>query len=135
MSASSIQFTFFLTIPTPQRIQRVMLAAPRAEPIGEPEKVLFIDLIEDLHHCLLDDLVLQGRNAQGTLSTVGFRYVGSLGRLRLIRSAMDSAMQVCQLLIQIRLVLFPCHAVYSRRSIPLQSLVAVPQQINRDVVK
>ena len=30
-----------------QRIQRVMLAAPRSKPVGETEKVLFVNLIED----------------------------------------------------------------------------------------
>jgi len=40
-----------------------MLAAPRAEAIRESEKVLFIDLIEDGGHGILDKLVFQGRNS------------------------------------------------------------------------
>src|SRR6202022_3385714 len=40
-----------------QRIQRVMLAAPRAKAIRESEKVLFIDLIEDRGHGVLDKLI------------------------------------------------------------------------------
>jgi hypothetical protein len=43
----------------PERIQRIMLASPRSEPIREPQKVLFVNLIEDRHHCVLDDLILQ----------------------------------------------------------------------------
>ena len=103
--------------PHPQRIQRIVLAAPGPEPIGEPQKVLFVNLVEDRHYGLLNDLILQGCDAQGTLPSIGFRNVGSLGRLRSIRPPMDSAMQVRQLLIQARLVLLPRHAIDSGRSI------------------
>src|SRR4029077_2904994 len=41
-----------------QRIQRVMLAAPRAKAIRESQKSLFINLIEDGGHGVLDDFVL-----------------------------------------------------------------------------
>src|SRR5215831_3732192 len=54
------------------------------------------------------------------------RDVGSLGRPRSIRSPMDLAMKVCQLLIQARLVLFPRHAIDAGRGFPLQGVVAVP---------
>src|SRR5207244_11441056 len=46
-----------------QRIQRVMLAAPRAETVREAEKVFLVNLVEDGGHGLLDNLVLQGRNS------------------------------------------------------------------------
>src|SRR6266852_7277319 len=134
-TASSIQFTFFRIQPHPQRVQSIVLAAPRPEPIGEAQKVLFVNLIEDRHYGLLDDLVLQSCNTQGTLPSISFRNVGSLGRLRSIRPLMDSAMQVYQLLIQVRLVLLPRHAIYSGRSVPLQRVEAAPQQLGRDVVE
>src|SRR5437867_1941107 len=98
----------------PERIQCIVLASPRPESIGEPQEVLFINLVEDRHYGLLNDLILQGCDAQGALSSIGFRDVGSLGRLRTIRSSMDSAMQICQFLIQARLVLLPRHAIDSR---------------------
>jgi hypothetical protein len=103
-----------------------MLASPRSEPIREPQKVLLVYLVEDHRYGLLDDFVLQSSDAQRSLPSIGFRYVGSLGRLRSIRPSMDSVMQVCQLLIQARFVLFPRHAVDSRRSVSLQGVEAVP---------
>src|ERR1039458_700053 len=121
--------------PHPERVQSVMLAAPGPEPIGEPQKILFVNLVEDRHYGLLDDLILQGCDAQGALPSIGFRDVGSLGRLRSVRPLMDSAMQVYQLLIQVRLVLFPRYPIHSGRSIPLQSEVTVPQQTDRDMVE
>ena len=48
-----------------QRIQRVMLAAPRAETIREAEKVLFGNLVEDGNHGLLDDLDFQAVTPNG----------------------------------------------------------------------
>src|SRR6267378_3756370 len=74
----------------PERIQRLMLASPRTEPVREPQEVLFIDLVEDRNHCVLDDLVLQGCDAQGSSSSIRFGDVGSLGRLRSIRSLVYS---------------------------------------------
>src|SRR5437773_7343162 len=41
--------------PDPQRVQRLMLAAPRAEPIRETQKVLLINTVEDRHDGLLND--------------------------------------------------------------------------------
>jgi site-specific DNA recombinase len=56
-----------------QRIQRLMLAAPRTEPIGESQKVFLVNLIEDGRHGQLDKFVLQGRYAQRSLPPVRFR--------------------------------------------------------------
>ena len=60
-----------------KRIQRLMRAAARAEPVGEASKVDLVNLVEDRHHGLLDDFVLQRRNAQRALPPVGFRYIDS----------------------------------------------------------
>ena len=70
----------------PERIQRIVRASPRSEPIREPKKILFVNLIEDCHHCVLDDLVLQRSDPQRTLSSIRLGNVGSLRRLRSIRA-------------------------------------------------
>ena len=49
----------------PERIQRIVLASPRSEPIGEPQKVLFVNLVEDSHYGLLDQLILQAAMPRG----------------------------------------------------------------------
>jgi len=46
-----------------QRIQRIVLAAPWAEAIGEAQKVFLLDLVEDGGHSLLDNLVFQCRDS------------------------------------------------------------------------
>ena len=52
-----------------QRIQRLMLAAPRAKPVGEAEKVFLVDLVEDGNHGLLDQFVFYSRDGQRELHT------------------------------------------------------------------
>jgi len=47
------------------------VAAPaRAKPVAEPEEVLLVDLLQDDPYGLLDDLVLQRRNADRPLPAV-----------------------------------------------------------------
>src|SRR5262249_4366669 len=112
-----------------------MLAAPGTETIGEPQEVLFVNLVENCHYGLLNDLILQGCDAQWALSSIGFWDVSSLGRLRPIRPPMDSAVKVYQLRIQVRLVLLPRQTIDSGRGFSLQGVVAIPQQIDGDVVE
>ncbi len=121
--------------PDIQRIQRIMLAAPRPEPIGEAQKVLFPYLVENRPHRVLDDLVLQRRDPQWSLPPIGFRDPDSPRRLRSIRPAMDSTVQVRQPDLQIRSIFFPGHAVHSRRRLLLQAVVASPEQIDRHMVQ
>ena len=59
----------------PERVQRIMLAASWAEAVREAEEVLLVDVIQDRHHGLLDDLVFERRDAQRTHAPVGLGYV------------------------------------------------------------
>src|SRR3974390_406342 len=90
-----------------QRIQRVMLAAPRAETIREAEKVLFVNLVEDGVHGVLDEFIFQGRDSQWTLPSIFFLYVHSSRRQRSIRSAMNPAMEIDQTIFHSGLILLP----------------------------
>src|SRR5215475_6170271 len=72
-----------------QRIQRIMLAAPRAETIGESEKILFVNLVEDGGHGILDDLVFQCGNPKWTLPSIFFLDVHPSRWQRSVRSTMD----------------------------------------------
>ena len=71
-----------------------MRAAPWSEPVGESQKVLFIDLVEDRHHGLLNNLVLQRRDPQRPLPPVGFRNVDSPRRLCPVCAPVDPAVQI-----------------------------------------
>ncbi len=77
-----------------QRIQRLMRAATGPEPIRKSFEVHLINLIEDGHHRLLNNLVLQRRDAQRTLPPVGLRYIDSPRGLCPIRSPVHPAVQI-----------------------------------------
>src|ERR1019366_4542934 len=77
-----------------QRIQRLMRAAPRPEPVRKASKVHLINFIENGHHGLLDELVLQRRDAQRTLSSIGLRYIDSSRGLRSVRTTVNPAVQI-----------------------------------------
>src|SRR5215470_15075198 len=94
-----------------QRIQRVMLAASRAETIGESQKILLINLVEDGDHGLLDDFVFQGRDPQWTLPPIFFLYVHSSRRLRSVRSAMNPTMEIDESIFQAGFILLPPYSV------------------------
>src|ERR1017187_7158194 len=75
-----------------QRVQRLMRVATWPKPIGKAPKVHLVYLIEDRYHRLLNDLVLQSGDTQGTLSPVEFQYVSSSRRLCPVRSTVHPAM-------------------------------------------
>ena len=56
-----------------QRIERLVSMPSRAETVAESPKVHLVYFIQDGHHSLLDDLILQRRNADRPLSAVRFR--------------------------------------------------------------
>src|ERR1700681_1638978 len=60
-----------------QRVQRLVRAATGTEPVRESLEVHLVDLVENGHHGLLDDLVFQRRDAQRALSPIRLRYVDS----------------------------------------------------------
>src|ERR1700733_7872339 len=80
--------------PDVQRIQRLMLAAPWPKTIRETPKILFINLIEDRDHGLLDNFVLQCRDPKWPLPAIRFRNVYPSRRLRSISAAVHPAVQI-----------------------------------------
>ena len=64
-----------------QRVQRLMRAATGPEPVRKAFEVDLVDLVENRHHSLLNDFVLQCCDAQRTLPPVGLRYIDSLLRV------------------------------------------------------
>ena len=121
--------------PYPQRVQCILRSAPRAESVAEAQKVLFPYLVENLPHRVLDDFVFQRRDPQRSLPSVGFRYPDSSRRLRSIRPAMDAALKVRQPSLQTFSIFLPRHAIHSGRCLSFQTVVALPQQLDRHMVQ
>src|ERR1700722_5531451 len=91
-----------------------MRAAPRPKPVGESFEVYLVNRVEDGHHCLLNDLVLQTGDAQRPLPALGLRFIDSPRGLGPVRSAVHPAVQIDQPTLQPGLILPPRHAIHSR---------------------
>ncbi len=119
-----------------QRIQRLMRTASWPKSIRKAPKIHLVDLVEDRHDCLLHDLVFQRRDAQRPLFlAVGFRYVHSSRWLRPVRSTVYPAMEIFQPIFQTVFVLLPPHTVHSRRGVPLQRVIALPEHLDAQMVE
>jgi hypothetical protein len=71
-----------------------MLAASWSEAIRESPKVLFINMIEDRDHGMLDDFVLQRRDSQWPLPPIGLRNIHSPGWLRSVSAAVNPTVKI-----------------------------------------
>src|SRR5713226_8221060 len=121
--------------PYRQRVQRIVLAAPRPESVGKAQKVLFPDLVENRPYRVLYDFVFQCRDPQWSLPSIGLRDPDSPRRLRSIGSTMDSSVKVLQPLLQAFSIFLPRHPVRPRRRLPWQAVVALPEQIHGPLVQ
>ena len=115
--------------------QRLMRPAPRPKPVRESQEILLVNLFEDPCHRLLDNLILQCSDAQRTLPPVGLQDVDSSRGLSPIRASMDTTVKIGQPILQVLLVLPPCHPVHSRRCLPLKGIEALSKKRYRDMVR
>ena len=99
------------------------------------EKVLFVNLVEDSDHSVLDDLIFQGCYPKWTLPSILFLDIHPSRRQRSVRSSMHPAMKINQSILNSGLVLVPCDPVYARCGFPLQRVKAFPQQIDSQMVE
>src|SRR5437763_13707982 len=72
-----------------ERVQRLMLASPRSEPVRKTEKIRFVDGVQHLDRGTLDDLVFQRRHSERSLPPVGARYIHPTHRLPSVRSPLQ----------------------------------------------
>src|SRR5260370_21286009 len=118
-----------------QRVQRLVRAASGAEPVRKALEVDLVNLVEDRHHGLLNNFVLQRRDAQRTLPPVGPRYKDSSRRFCPIPSTVHPAVQIDKSILKPGFILLPRYAVYSGRSFTLKRVEAVAEQFNVEMVE
>jgi len=112
-----------------------MRAATRPEAVREAQEVDLVDLVEHRHHGLLDDLVLQGRDAQRSHPPVGLRDEDTPGRQRPIGSRVDPPVQVHETIFEVGFVPLPRHPVDTRSRPALEREETLEQQRDGDVVQ
>src|SRR5262249_2159788 len=79
-----------------ERIQRIMLSAPRPEAIAEPKEIFLKNAVQHLGGRPLDHFVFQGGHRKWALSSVGLWYVRSARRQRPVCSPMDPRSQISE---------------------------------------
>jgi hypothetical protein len=85
-------------------------------------------LVENSPHRVLNDFVLQRRDAQW-LPAIGFLYVDSSRWLRLICPLVYPVVKIDRPLFQTLSILCPRHPVHPGRSFLLKPKITVPQQV------
>ena len=98
-------------------------------------EVHLINLIEDGHHAMLNNLVLQGRDAFWTLPSINLPYIDSPRGLGPVRSTVHPTVKINESIFQSGLILFPRHAIHSWRSLPPQGVKTVPKQFHGQMVE
>src|SRR3989449_2251603 len=114
--------------PRVERVQRVVLAAPRPEPVREAEEIGLVDGVQHLDRCALDNLVLQRRDPKRPLPPVGLGDVHPADRLRPVRPAFQPVGEVLEVLLQCLAVVPPRLAVHARSSFLLETEVGRPKR-------
>jgi len=121
--------------PERKRIQRVMRAAPRPKPIGEPDEVLLVDRVQHLDERPLEDLVLKRSDTERPQPPVRLRDEHSPRRLRPVAPAMNPGMQIPKLRFEIVPVVLPRDAVHPRRGRGLQRPIGRSQAVDVNVMQ
>jgi len=103
-----------------------MLVPAWTEPVGEAQEVFFVDMVKDRHHGLLDNLVLQCRDAQRPEFAIRLGNVGPPGWLRPVGPSMDLSVKVTQPRFQVDFVLLPSDPVDAGGCLPLEGKEAIP---------
>src|SRR4030042_723648 len=119
--------------PDPDRVQRLMRAALRPEPVAGTVKVLLVDLVQHPYRPLLDDLILQRGDPDWPLTTLRFGLPYPLRRLCPISAPLHPVMEIRYPALPSLTVLLPCHVVYSGCSVALKRFVCLPKPLRRDM--
>ena len=113
-----------------ESVQRIMLATPRSESVGEPEEIFLVDCFENRRDRLLDDFVLQAQNAQRSFRAISLRNVSSSGWMRSVTATVHLVVQFLQLFFEVLSIGLPRHAVDTRRGVPFKRMVTPLQEID-----
>src|SRR5256886_1130901 len=106
-----------------ERIQRLMLASPRSEPVRKAEKIRLVDGVQHLDRRTLDDLVFQRRYSERSLPPVGPWYIHPTHRLGSVRPAFQPFGEILEVLLQFLAVVPPRLPVHARCGFLLQTEV------------
>jgi hypothetical protein len=112
-----------------------MRAAPRPEPVREPEEVLLVDGVQHLDQRPLKDLVLQRGDSERPQPPVRFRDEHPPSRLCPVCPPVDPGVQIAKVRFEIWPVIPPRHPVDPRSSARADRPIRLPQTVDGHVMK
>src|ERR1700716_1301489 len=121
--------------PDAERIQRIVRATPRPEPIRDAEELFLVDRVQQRDNSPLDDLVLQGSDRERALPAIRLGDVHPPAWPRPIRSTLDPVVQIFEIALELCLVVLPHQPVHSRCRVHLELVERLREEIDADVVE
>ena len=93
------------------RFERLMATPFRSKTVRTVAEVSLVDRPQDAGDSLLDDLVLDRRQAQWTLARLALGDIHPFGRQRMVPLGLEASHQVDELRIQVLAIVMPTHSV------------------------
>jgi len=121
--------------PDCEGVQRIMGASPWAKPIGEPQEVALVYRAQHADHGVLDNLVLEARDASWALRPIRLGDIHAAKGLSPIASLVEAGMQRAQILPQIGFVAVPGDSINSCSRLTLKHIKALAQQLQSEMVE
>ena len=121
--------------PHRQRIQRVVRASARPEPVGEAQEVRLVDGVQHPDDGTLDDLVFQRGDAQRPQPPVRLRDVRPARWPCPVAPAVNPVVQIPEVGHQVLPVVRPHHPVHARRGLRAQRPVGHHQPLQADMMQ
>jgi hypothetical protein len=109
----------------PQRIECVVSGPTRPETERARQEILLVDRLQQHHHGALKHLVGEGRNPDGSTTSVGLRDVRAADRWGAIAAGFCCVEKALEIFLQVfrelrgRLTIDPCSAILARPSVRL----------------
>ncbi len=110
------------------RPQRLMGAASRPKAVRTIAEVSLVDRLQDAGNSLLDDLVLDRRQAQRTCLRIVLRDVHPFDRQRFVPLGLEAFHQIDQVGVQVLAVRMPARLVDTTSLLLAEGLIAPPQE-------
>ena len=130
--ASDIRFhnpAIFPSLKHPGEVRAgILWTAIGTIPIAEVQEILLIDSFEDFGYCDLQQLVLSGRDPQGTLFPIRFGNITSPHQLRSVSLTLKTLNEIANIGLQVLLVIQDIHSICARCCVLPQEREA-PSQI------